>query len=101
ERAKEVLTSGNLEYGIHLLLSCCKLDPANLAYRRVLRRTERARHKEGGKLPALLRTSATRAKLKAAKASHEYLKVLEIGEELLLRDPWESSTQVAMSEAAE
>ena len=38
ERAKEVIASGNFEYGIHLLLSCCKLDPANLAYRRVLRK---------------------------------------------------------------
>jgi len=101
ERAKEVIASGNFEYGIHLLLSCCKLDPANVSYRRVLRKIGRARPGKEGKLPALLRTSATKAKLKAAKASHEYLKVLEIGEELLLRDPWESRTQMAMAEAAE
>ncbi len=101
ERAKEVIVSGNFEYGIHLLLSCCKLDPANLVYRRILRKIERSHHKERGKLPAFLRTSATKAKLKAAKAAHEYLKALEIGEELLVRDPWERQTQITMAEAAE
>jgi serine/threonine protein kinase len=101
ERAKEVITSGNWDYGIHLLLSCCKLDPANLAYRRVLRRTERARHKEKGRRFSFLSTSASKGKLKAAKAAHEYLKVLELGEELLVRDPWDNGTQMAMAEAAE
>jgi serine/threonine protein kinase len=101
ERAKQVITSGNLEYGIHLLLSCCKLDPANLAYRRVLRRTERATYKEKRRRPSFLSSSATKGKLKAARAAHEYLKVLELGEELLVRDPWEKSTQMAMAEAAE
>ena len=90
ERAKEVITSGNMDYGIHLLLSCCKLDPANLAYRRVLRRTERARHKEKGRRFSFLTTSSTKGKLKAAKASHAYLKVLELGEEVLVRDPWDN-----------
>jgi tetratricopeptide (TPR) repeat protein len=101
ERAKEVITGGNFEYGIHLLLSCCKLDPPNLAYRRVLRRTERAKHKERNRRSPFLSTSASKGKLKAAKAAHEYLKVLVIGEELLVRDPWDKGTQMAMAEAAE
>jgi serine/threonine protein kinase len=101
ERAKEVIASGNFEYGIHLLLNCCKLDPANLAYRRVLRRTERARHKRRRNPLAFLTLSATKAKLKRAKASHEYLKVLELGEKLLVRDPWNSGAQKLMAEAAD
>jgi serine/threonine protein kinase len=101
ERAKEVITAGNFDYGIHLLLTCCKLDPANLVYRRVLRRTERARHKERRSRLSFLTMSATRAKLKKAKAAHKYLKVLELGEELLTRDPWDNGTQMAMAEAAE
>jgi serine/threonine protein kinase len=101
ERAKEVIRDGNLDYGIHLLLSCCKLDPANLGYRRVLRRTERARHKEKGRRFSFLTTSSTKGKLKAAKAAHEYLKILELGEELLVRDPWDNAAQMAMAEAAE
>lgn len=101
ERAKEVITSGNFEYGIHLLLNCCKLDPANLTYRRVLRRTERARHKGRISPLAFLARSRTKAKLKKAKAAREYLKVLELGEKLLVRDPWDKGTQRIMAEAAE
>ena len=39
ERANEVIATGNYDYGIRLLLDCCKLDPANLNYRLTLRRT--------------------------------------------------------------
>jgi tetratricopeptide (TPR) repeat protein len=101
ERAKEVIAAGNFDYGIHLLLTCCKLDPANLVYRRVLRRTERARHKERRSRLSFLSMSATRAKLKKAKVAHKYRRVLELGEELLARDPWDNGTQMAMAEAAE
>jgi serine/threonine protein kinase len=101
ERAKEVIAAGNLDYGIHLLLACCKLDPANLVYRRVLRRTERARYKERRIRLGFLTMSATRAKLKKAKLARKYLKVLELGEELLARNPWDNATQMAMAEAAE
>jgi serine/threonine protein kinase len=101
ERAKEVIAAGNFDYGIHLLLTCCKLDPANLAYRRVLRRTERARHDKRRSRLSFLTMSATRAKLKKAKLAHKHLKVLELGEELLVRNPWDNATQMAMAEAAE
>jgi serine/threonine protein kinase len=101
ERAKEVIGSGNIEYGIHLLLNCCKLDPANLAYRRVLRRTERARYEKRGSRLAFLTTRASKAKLKKAKASRDYRRVLELGEEVLVRDPWNNGTQMSMAEAAD
>src|SRR5713226_7316352 len=45
ERANQVIATGNFDYGIQLLLSCCKLEPANLIYRQNLRRTEKARYK--------------------------------------------------------
>jgi serine/threonine protein kinase len=103
ERAEEVIAAGNYDYGIHLLLSCCKLDPARVVYRRVLRRAEREKwgNNQHGSRLAFLTTSATRTKLKAAKAAQDYLKVLELGEEILTRNPWDTATQTDMAEAAE
>src|SRR5207253_9499946 len=38
DRALQVMaTGGDSEYGIHLLLNRCTLDPANLSYRKALR----------------------------------------------------------------
>src|SRR4051812_20595478 len=44
DRANQVVASGNYDYGIQLLISCCTLDPANLLYRQALRRTEKAKY---------------------------------------------------------
>ena len=37
--------TGNYDYGLKLLMSCCTLDRANLIYRQALRRTEKAKYK--------------------------------------------------------
>ena len=89
DRANEVINTGNYDYGIQLLLNCCKLDPANLIYRQALRRTEKAKYKNNlrGSRLAFLTTSTTKAKLKAAKGARDYLKVLEYGEQVLIRNP--------------
>ena len=62
ERANQVVATGNYDYGIRLLLSCCQLDPANLIYRQALRRTEKAKYRNNlrGSLLAWLLTSRTR-----------------------------------------
>src|ERR1700694_1736401 len=85
ERANQVIATGNYDYGIQLLLTCCKLDPANLIYRQALRQTEKTKYKNNrrGSRLALLTTSAARAKMKAAKRARDYLKVLVHGEEVL------------------
>jgi len=103
ERANQVIATGNFDYGIQLLRTCCKLDPGNLIYRQSLRRSEKKYYKNNlrGSRLAFLTTSATRTKLKAAKASRDYLRVLECGEEILVRNPWDVGTQMDMSEAAE
>ncbi len=103
DRANEVINTGNFDYGIQLLLNCCKLDPANLIYRQALRRTEKAKYKNNlrGSRLAFLTTSTTKARLKAAKGARDYLKVLEHGEEVLVRNPWDVGTQMDMAEAAE
>jgi tetratricopeptide (TPR) repeat protein len=103
ERANQVIATGNYDYGIRLLLSCCKLDPANLIFRQALRRTEKTKYKNnlrGGWL-AWLTTIPKRTKVKAAKSAHDYLKVLERGEDVLARNPWDTGVQMDMAEAAE
>jgi tetratricopeptide (TPR) repeat protein len=103
ERANQVIATGNFDYGIQLLLTCCKLDPGNLIYRQTLRKTEKVKYNNNlrGSRLAFLTTSTTKTKLKAAKASRDYLKVLECGEEILVRNPWDVGAQMNMAEAAE
>jgi tetratricopeptide (TPR) repeat protein len=102
ERANQVIATGDYDYGIRLLLSCCKLDPANLIFRQALRRTEKTKYKNNlrGSWLAWLTTSPRRAKVKAAKRGHDYLRVLEYGEEVLIRNPWDTGVQMDMAEAA-
>jgi tetratricopeptide (TPR) repeat protein len=103
ERANQVIATGNFDYGIQLLLSCCKLDPGNLIYRQSLRRTEKAKYKNNmrGTVLAGLRTWTRRARIKAAKRTGDYVKVLEHGEQVLAFNPWETRTQMDMAEAAD
>src|ERR1700687_5467212 len=77
ERANQVITSKNYDYGIQLLLTCCKLDPANLIYRQTLRRTEKTKFKNNlrGSRFAWLTASAAKARIKSAKRARNYLKV--------------------------
>ncbi|HLW67538.1 MAG TPA: tetratricopeptide repeat protein [Gemmataceae bacterium] len=103
ERANQVISTGDYDYGIQLLLTCCKLDPANLVYRQQLRRTQKAKFKNNmrGSRFAMISTSGYKARIKAAKRTHDYLKALEHGEEVLARNPWDLGAQMDMAEAAE
>lgn len=103
ERANQVIASGNHDYGIQLLLSCCKLDPANITFRQALRRTQKAKYKNNlrGSRLAVFSTAPSKARLKAAKQGRNYLKVLEHGEEVLGGNPWDIGTQLDMAEAAD
>src|SRR5262245_22393675 len=103
EHARRAATTNNLDYAINLLTTCCKLDPANLIYRQELRRTQKAKHKNNlrGALFAFLTTAKPKARLKTAKRGRDYLKVLEHGEEVLTRNPWDLGTQSDMAEAAD
>jgi tetratricopeptide (TPR) repeat protein len=103
ERANQVIASGNHDYGIQLLLSCCKLDAANLGFRQALRRAQKAKYKNNlrGSRLAVFSTAPAKARLKAAKQGRNYLKVLEHGEEILVSNPWDVGTQMDMAEAAD
>ena len=103
DRANQVIATGNYDYGIRLLLSCCKLDPANLTFRQALRRTEKTKYKNNlrGSMLAWLTTSTTRAKLKTARQRRDHLRVLELAEHVLAKNPWDTGAQMDQAEAAE
>jgi tetratricopeptide (TPR) repeat protein len=103
EKANQVLAGGHHDYGIQQLLNCCKLDPGNLIYRQTLRRTEKVKYNNNlrGSRFAWLTTSASKARIKAAKQMRNYLKVLEHGEEVLTRNPWDIGAQMDMAVAAD
>jgi len=103
EHANQSVATGNFDYGIRLLLMCCKLDPANLIYRQTLRRTEKAKYKNnlrGGWL-AWLTAWPAKARTKTALKTGDYLGVLVYGELVLARNPWDVGAQMDMAEAAD
>src|SRR5579872_703037 len=104
EHANQVIASRkNYDYGIRLLLSCCKLDPANLIYRQTLRRTQRAKYNnnmKGGWL-AWLRTWPIKARVKSALRKRDYLLALEHAERVLVRNPWDVGGQMDLAAAAD
>src|SRR5262249_48788822 len=77
-------------------------EPSNLLYRQALRRTEKTKYRNNlrGSMLAGVRTWTTRAKIKAAKRTRDYLKVLEHGEQVLVHNPWDTGPQLDMAEAA-
>lgn len=101
ERANQVLTTGNEDYAIQLLLSCCELDPINPVYRQTLRQAEKAKYQNNGHGQALagMRSFATRLKMKGALRRGEHLQVLTLGEQILLRNPWDLGAHLAMAHA--
>jgi serine/threonine protein kinase len=103
ERANHVIALRGYDYGIHLLLSCCRLDPANLIYRQFLRRLEKFlfQNKLRSNRLSWLTTLPAKFLFQAAWKSRQYLKVIEYGERILVRDPWDIKTQMIMAEAAE
>jgi tetratricopeptide (TPR) repeat protein len=103
ERAQQVIAKGDFDYAIDLMVSCCKIDPANLIYRRLLRQLEKSKYKNNlrGSRLAFITSSPAKARMRSAKRARDYLKVLEHGEEVLRRNPWDTRTQMDMADAAD
>jgi serine/threonine protein kinase len=102
ERAEEARANGNLDYAIQLLLNCTKFNPVSITYRQALREVSRAAAKQHrlGSWFASLTTLPTRARVNAAKRARQFRKVLEEGEEVLVRHPGDVGVQMSMAEAA-
>lgn len=100
-KAREALTNDQYDYAISLLLTCCRLDPANFFYRQTLRKTQKEKFDNNlrGSAFAFLTTPRLKARVKAAKRNRDYLKALEHAEQVLCRNPWDLGTQLDMAEA--
>lgn len=101
ERANQVIATGNHDYGIQLLLTCCKLDPASLTYRQALRKAVKAKYRNNlrGSSLAFFNTFSTRISLKKARRKQDHIKVLEYAEKILRYNPWDNDVQLDMAQA--
>ena len=50
ERARQVITTGSIDYGLQLLLTCCRVDPGNLIHRQELRRAQKSLQRAADRL---------------------------------------------------
>lgn len=100
-KAREALGNEQLDYAIALLLTCCRLDPGNFLYRQTLRKAQKDKFGNNlrGSRFAFLTTPRWKHRVKSAKRSRQYLKVLEHAEQVLCRNPWDLGTQLEMAEA--
>jgi tetratricopeptide (TPR) repeat protein len=100
ERARQVIKSGNIDYGLQLLLDCCKIDPANLIYRQELRQAQRTKYENNltGQSMAYVRSMWGRVRLRRAIMKGKYLEALVEAEQILMRNPWDLGTHLAMAE---
>jgi serine/threonine protein kinase len=103
ERAAQARANGNLDYAIELLLNCIKFNPVSIVYREALREASRdaAKLRRLGSWLASLTTLTTRARVNAARRAGQLRKVLEEGEEVLVRYPGDVKMQMTLAQAAE
>ncbi len=103
QHATEIVrTNGDPSYALDLLLSCCKLDPANILYRKILREVSKevGGSKRGGWFGSLTNLPA-RGKVRSARNAGDHRKVLVLGEEFLARVPGDVHIQLDMAGSAE
>jgi tetratricopeptide (TPR) repeat protein len=100
-KAREADANGQIDYAITMLLTCCRLDPANFHYRQELRRTQKKKFGNNlrGSRWAFLTTPRWKSRVRSAKRNRDYPKVLEHAEQVLCRNPWDKGTQMDMAEA--
>jgi tetratricopeptide (TPR) repeat protein len=102
EYANRATVGGNYDIAIGLLRTSCKLVPTNLAYRQALRKVEKTKYKGNlrGSLFAPVSTLFLRYRLWRARRRGKHARVLEHGEAILARNPWDAAAQLHMAEAA-
>lgn len=103
ERALQILEEGGGDdYARQLLQQCMNLDPFNTRYRQTLRDLN---SKSAGsafqRWFGSINVLATKSKLRLARSSSNWRKVLELGEEILALQPADSDTHLQMADAAQ
>lgn len=101
EYANRATVAGNYDLAIQMLRASCRLVPGNLAYRQALRKVEKTKYKnKSGSALAPLTTFFSRLGLWSALKAGYMRKVLERGEAILAKNPWDRAVLLAMAEAA-
>ncbi|MCC6418660.1 MAG: tetratricopeptide repeat protein [Gemmataceae bacterium] len=107
DRAAAALARGGHDYALTLLVTCCRLDPANLLYRKALRKAQRKahEHRQGkgrfgflGAAADRLALAAARQRLRKAVRTGDHRLTLERAEEVLNRDPSDAAAHTALAE---
>lgn len=103
DRARQVIQTGNYDYAIQLLRTCCRLDPGNLLFRQTLRRCQKDKYGNNlrGSRFAFFSTPRFKARVKGAKSGRDYLRVVEAAEDVFARNPWDLGTSMDAAEAFE
>lgn len=103
ERANQVLSSGDFDYGVQLLMNCCAIDPASAVYRQALRQAQRAKYQGNcrGQPLAPLRSLRARWRLFQAIRRQDFVAALGHAEHVLMRNPWDVPAHLRMAEAFE
>ena len=101
ERANQVLAKGDFDYALPLLLNCCNMDPSNPVYRQVLRQATKNKYRNNlrGQRMSFIANLRNKLRLRRAQMAGDALKVLAHGEQILLRNPWDVPTHLAMAAA--
>lgn len=102
EYANRASAAGNHDLAVSMLRTCCQLVPAKLEYRQALRKAQKAKWKgtRSGSFLAPLTTWMTRLRMLGAARKEQYRKVLEYGEAILAKNPWDRSAHLHMADAA-
>jgi tetratricopeptide (TPR) repeat protein len=103
DRANQVLAKGDYDYALPLLLNCCLIDPGNAVYRQVLRQATKNKYKNNlrGQKLSFLANMRHKLQMRRALSRGDFVRVLEFGERILVRNPWDVPTHLAMGEAFE
>lgn len=102
EYAHRASTAGNHDLAIQMLRSSCRLVPGNLSYRQTLRKVEKSKYRDNkrGSMLAPLTSWLSKYRMWRAQQSKNHRKVLEYGEAVLARNPWDKDAHLLMAQAA-
>lgn len=102
QHATHAIASGNYDYGMMLLLNCCRLEPGNLSFHEVLYQAQHARSSARHLRPWRIWPVriALMAWLKISQWRSQPLSVLACARQLLTCNPDHLATQIDMAGAA-
>lgn len=102
QHATHAIASGNYDYGMMLLLNCCRLEPGNLSFHEALYQAQHARSSARHLRPWRIWPVQLllKVQLKIAQGLRKPLHVLACARQLLTCNPDDLATSIAMADAA-